>query len=205
MSATKEDPLTGTSDADRNLKRWQLESGRTRAKREDLTSQLASARKLAVEKNHVAGEVVVDGDDASAAIAEAQHAGNHVKILEAALAVAVQKDEAAQKELATAQRAAALETKRQIIARVKALAAEMDARLADDKVFLETKFAPAINDAIATLGAGAKSMSEVSWLTDLRLGISAHVAMAFAQVLPSGKALAPFLGNKTLSQRCPDL
>jgi hypothetical protein len=139
------------------------------------------------------------------AISEAQHAENNVKILEAALAVSIQKDAAAQRELATAQRAAALEAKRQIIARVKALAAEMEARLADDKVFLETKFAPAINDAIATLGAGAKTMSEVSWLTDLRQGIGAHVLMAFSSVLAEGRALKPFLGKKSLADRCPDL
>jgi hypothetical protein len=182
----------------------ELARGRTRAKVEELKGLLASARKLAVEKNQVAGQIVVDGDDASMAISEAQHAENNVKILEAALAVSIQKDEAAQRELATAQQAAALEAKRQIVARVKALAAEMDARLADNARFVDGQLLPSIDAALEELRAGAKSMSEISWLTDVRQGIGAHVLMAFSSVISDGRALKPFLGKKSLADRCPE-
>jgi predicted ribosome quality control (RQC) complex YloA/Tae2 family protein len=129
-------------------KRWELERGRTRAKVEELTSQLESARKLAVDKNQVAGELVVNGSDVTEAMTEAQHAENNVKILEAALAVAIQKDEAAQRELATAQQAAAIEAEVQVYRRLKEAAAEIDAYLAQGKALFEQRFLPMYFEAL---------------------------------------------------------
>jgi hypothetical protein len=185
-------------------KRWELERGRTRAKVEELTSLLASARKLAVDKNQVAGEIVVNGDDASMAISEAQHAENNVKILEAALAVSIQKDEAAQRELATAQRAAAIEAEVQVYRRLKEVATEIDEYLARGKALLEQRFVPAYNDALEIAG---DSTADVFTVKRVQGGLINQIYHKFAAVMPQGRALqglTPYLNGLTLADLCPD-
>jgi hypothetical protein len=197
------DHLAG-SNAAVNLKKWQLASGRTRSKVEELTSLLASARKLAVDKNQVAGGIVVDGDDASAAVAEAQHAENSVRILESALAVAIQKDEAAQRELEKAQRAAATEAEYQVYFRLKEAAAEIDEYLARGKALLEQRFVPAYNDA---LEIASDSTVDVFTVKRVQGGLINQIYHKFAAVMPQGKALqglTPYLDGLTLSDLCPD-
>jgi hypothetical protein len=94
--AVANDPL-------KNVKRWQLEYGRTRKRVEDFSSQLDAARQTRTKADQLLGDRLFEGGDASEDEAALRQAEEQVCRLEVALKRATQRDEAAQAELKNAE------------------------------------------------------------------------------------------------------
>jgi phage-related minor tail protein len=86
-------------EADKTLKRWELEQGRTKKRVEELTGQLDTARRTLADAKQAYGEREIEGVDTTEAEAAMQRAEGRVRAFEVALTVAKQKDDAAQAEL----------------------------------------------------------------------------------------------------------
>jgi hypothetical protein len=98
-------PAAGSSAqaAEAKVKGAQLLKGRTRAMVERLTEQVQDAQHARENAKRAAGELVSEGQDATAAMREMRQAHDRLDALEAALAVAIQKDGAAQADLKKAE------------------------------------------------------------------------------------------------------
>lgn len=97
-------PAAPSPAAEALVKGRQLLRGRTRAKVEALTAQLEAANASATQLKQRVGECVVDERDATTLMEELRQAEARVHALEAALAVAIQKDEDVQGQLRQAER-----------------------------------------------------------------------------------------------------
>ena len=90
-------------DAERTVKRWQLERGRTKARVEALQTEVDTARADEKHATQTEGVAIYEGQNSTALANAAQQAGHRLAALEAALAIAIQKDDAAQAELQQAE------------------------------------------------------------------------------------------------------
>jgi hypothetical protein len=108
-------------EADKTLKRWELEQGRTKKRVEELTGQLDTARRTLADAKQAYGEREIEGVDTTEAEAAMQRAEGRVRVFEVALTVAKQKDDAAQAELNNAKRQVSSDAEAAARARVLAL------------------------------------------------------------------------------------
>src|ERR1043166_3528789 len=99
---TKSSPETPAA-AEASVKGKQLLHGRTKARVESLTAELNAARQALTQAEQAVGEQLVEGLDATASTDAMKQAADQVRILESALVVATQKDEAAHTALKEAQ------------------------------------------------------------------------------------------------------
>ena len=111
-------------DAERTVKRWQLEHGRTRARAEALTAELNAAREISEAATQAHGENLYAEQDSTETALEAQRARNQVAALEAALKVAVQKDDEAARALEQAEGDLVIVEREEIRQRLCTMAAE---------------------------------------------------------------------------------
>jgi aminopeptidase N len=102
---------------------------KTKAKVESLRAEVEAARLTLAQAEQAVGDRLVEGLDVTAATDTMKQAGDRVRVLESALAVAIQKDEAAQAELKQAERQMASDAEDAASARVLARAAEGEAIL----------------------------------------------------------------------------
>src|SRR5690349_5255128 len=79
-----------------------------------------NAKVRRTEAEHAVGEQLVEGQDVTAATLVMNQASEQVRILESALAIAMQKDEAAQTALTEAQRQVTIEAEVAAVANTKA-------------------------------------------------------------------------------------
>ena len=86
------------------LKQKQLRRGTTNAKVESLQAEVDAARTAAARTTQDEGRAIYEGRNSTAEAQAAQQAGHRRAALEAALAIAIQKDDAAQAELLEASR-----------------------------------------------------------------------------------------------------
>lgn len=114
-------------EADKALKLWELEQGRTRKRVEELTGQLDTARRTFADAKQAYGEREIEGVDTSEAEAAMQRAEGRVRALEVALTIAKQKDEAAQAERNNAKRQVVSDSLVEAAARLNAHGPEGDA------------------------------------------------------------------------------
>src|SRR5437773_6358307 len=101
--------LSEASATEASVKGKQLLRGRTKATVDRLTQQVQEAQHALENAKRAAGELVSEGQDATAAMREMRQAQDRLDVLEAALTIAVQKDESAQSALRDAQRQAKVE------------------------------------------------------------------------------------------------
>lgn len=90
--------------AERTVKRWQLEHGRTRAKVETLQAEVGAAREDSKRTTQDEGRALYEERNSSEEALAAQQAESRVKALDAALAIAVQKNTEAEEALEQASR-----------------------------------------------------------------------------------------------------
>src|SRR5437870_5784736 len=95
--------MTAGNDPHKNVKRWQLECGRTKKRVEDFASQLDAARQAYAEADQLLGDRLFDGVEVSEAEAALRQAEEKVRRLEVALKRAMQRDEDAQDALKQAE------------------------------------------------------------------------------------------------------
>ncbi len=150
--STSTPPSTGSSipSADKAVKRWQLEYGRTRKRVEDFSSQLDAARQALTEADQLLGDRLFDGVDVSEAEAALTQAGEKVSRLEIALKRAVQRDEEAQVSLKQAQQLIEMEVAREKLTKQLAAGKKVDECL-DGLRLAVTEFS-ACRQAVLDLG-----------------------------------------------------
>lgn len=123
-------PSPAGNDPHKNVKRWQLEYGRTRKRVEDFSSQLDAARQACTEADQLLGDRLFDGVEVNEAEAALTQAVEKVRRLEAALKVVIQRDEAAQAALKHAETEARREDAREKLTRQQEEGRTIDQTLA---------------------------------------------------------------------------
>jgi hypothetical protein len=103
-------------------KQKELSQGKTRARVESLRAELEAARHTLAQAERAVGDQLVEGLDATVATDTMKQASDRVRVLESALAVAIQKDEAAQADLKEAERQVAIDAEAAARASLNALA-----------------------------------------------------------------------------------
>ena len=97
------EPPDSSASAEDLLKGKQLLKVRTKARVESLEAELEAARRALSQQERHLGELLVDELDTTAAAESFKQANDHIRTLEAAVAVATEKDNAAQAELQRAE------------------------------------------------------------------------------------------------------
>ena len=98
-----ESSIPAVNESNNAVKRWQLERGRTKKRLEELTEQLEAARADLAPAMQAHGAALYEEKDSTAEALAVQQAGNRIAALEAALAVATEKDADAQTNLQLAE------------------------------------------------------------------------------------------------------
>jgi len=142
ISPTSTDPMPASGSsapaADASVKAKQLLRGRTRARIETVTTDLEAARLAFARAEQLLGERMVDeGLDVAEVTVEMKGAKDRVRALESALAVAIQKDDAAQAELKRAETEARREVVREKLAQLVAKAQAIDHWMESGKTLFE--------------------------------------------------------------------
>jgi hypothetical protein len=188
------------NDPHKAVKRWQLEQGRTKKRVEDLTVQLDAARLALAQSERVLGERMVDELDVTTDTAEMKQAGDRVHVLEAALAVARQKDEAAQADLKRAEHPVANDAKFAALSHLKhVIGPEMDQRCLDLEQFVNEKLVPALDHARLTIGLGI----ETNFLSAATLGFEHCLLRSCRALIKPANVYTVLLRDKKWSDYIP--
>jgi hypothetical protein len=193
-SAPAPEPAESSMPAgDRNLKRWELEAGRTRKRVEELTSQLDTARLPLADAKQLLGERMSEELDTGTAIDELTRAESRVKALDAALTVARQKDAAAQTELNHANRQVASEAEDEAVAVLKASALKMEKLLCGEVKLAADELAAALA-AVKDRCPGATGVA--SRLNDIHTVFLLYRDRACASLVPRGRVYSQVLDKE---------
>ncbi len=133
------------TQADKAVKRWQLEYGRTRKRVEDFSSQLDAARQAFAQISH--DSVADEGLDITAVADAMTQAEKKVLALEAALRVAIQRDEAAQAALRDAAQHEKIEKEVAAVTQLKRVFLKVDQLFLDLARLTVDEAGPALNAA----------------------------------------------------------
>jgi hypothetical protein len=198
---------TGSSTrtaADKVVKRWQLEQGRTNTKVQELKDQIEAAKTRRAEAEQAVGEQLVEGLDATAATLVMNQASEHVRILESALAVAAQKDEAAQAKLKESERQAAIEAQVGAVAQLKRAMLEADQLLLDLERLVVDEIGPSLNAARLILTSSGIREGELSFLSEVPLVFKQSLLLAVHTLLKEGFVPVNMRKYQRVSQCIPE-
>jgi hypothetical protein len=198
---------TGSSTrtaADKVVKRWQLEQGRTNTKVQELTDQIEAAKTRRAEAEQAVGEQLVEGLDATAATLVMNQASEHVRILESALAVAAQKDEAAQAKLKESERQAAIEAQVGAVAQLKRAMLEADQLLLDLERLVVDEIGPSLNAARLILTSSGIREGELSFLSEVPLVFKQSLLLAVHTLRKEGFVPVNMRKYQRVSQCIPE-
>ena len=163
---TKSSPETPAA-AEASVKGKQLLHGRTKARVESLTAELNAARQALTQAEQAVGEQLVEGLDATASTDAMKQAADQVRILESALVVATQKDEAAHTALKEAQSQIAIQAEVNAVAQVKTVSLKVDQMLVDLERLIVDQLSPAMNMARGILATSGIRDGELNFLPKL--------------------------------------
>lgn len=193
-----------TSLEDSSLKGSQLLRGRTAASVKVLEESLAAARQTVAELTAEEANLIADSeapDTLPATDKKLLKARESVRQLEAGLAVAIERDQAAQAALERAKLLASIAEEERAFARLKnEVAPKADQLFASVQTYIENELVPAIDTARAVSGAG----SHQSFLIDLTLGFEMMFLRAAQKIIPKGRAHVVSLGDRTFASLVPD-
>lgn len=200
--ATPARPLTtSTPDAAANtVAGKRLAKGRTHAKVDALTADLAAARRISVQAHQQLGECVNDEQDVRAPTEALKQADDRVQALEAALAVAISKDETAHAELTQAIVQASFETEVAALFHLKRVVAPKVEEALGQLERVSTELAAALHRA-GVAGAGGQHQS---FLTDARLELQRFANLALDPVTGAGKVPSRMMKYTRWSECIPE-
>jgi len=197
-------PSPAGNDPHKNLKRWQLEGGRARKRVEEFSSQLDAARIELEQARQALGERMGDGLDTSAAETVLTQTQEKVRALESALAVAIQKEDAAQTALKRASRVAAIEAEVQVVAHLKSVSLKVDQLLIDLERLVVDELGPSLNDARLILTNSGIRDGELNFLTEGKLLFKQHLLLSVHTLLGKGFVPVNMRKYERWSQCIPD-
>lgn len=188
--------------ADKAVKRWQLEYGRTRKRVEDFSSQLDAAReafaKISIES--VADELL----DVTAVADAMTQAREKVQALEAAQKVAQQRDDAAQAALKQAQSQVLIEAEAAALARLRAVALLGDRILGELESWVRNELSPSLAAAYAAAATCGRSEGQTAFLHAFRQAFVLCVNRACKPFIQDGRAGLTGFKDRKLSSWMPD-
>ena len=180
------------------VKGKQLLRGRTRVKVETLQAEVGTARVALAQAEQALGERMGDELDVTDATDTMKQAGDRVRALEVALAVAIQKDESALADLKDAERQEARAVDDETVAAFQAAVLELEGLLCG-----------ALNRAADKVGVTYTAVKDrsgsdtgvTSSLTDFRLWLPVYLHRSCASMIEGGKTYVAVIDKdkKTLS------
>jgi hypothetical protein len=197
---------TGSSitAANKAVKRWQLEQGRTNTKVQEIEGQIKAAKVRRAEAEQAVGEQLVEGLDTTAATRLMNQASEHVRVLESALAIAIQKDESAQVALKEAERQAAIEGQVEGVAQLKRAMLKADQQLLDLERLVVDEIGPSLNAARLILTSSGIREGELSFLSEVPLVFKQGLLLAVHTLLKEGFVPVNMRKYGRVSQCIPD-
>ena len=183
------------NEANKAVKRWQLEQGRTRKRVEQLRDQLQLARVDLAQSEQTLGERMAEGLDSTTATEAMTRAVDHVRALEVALSVATDKDEAAHAALKQAELQVSIEAETAACAVVLALGPRWEEILAAVRqIAIDTALAA---DGMRVAGGNEKyayGVNEITAQARLFMGLAMH------PLTNNGHVPTAFMKYKTLTE-----
>jgi hypothetical protein len=197
---------TGSSmtTANKAVKRWQLEQGRTNMKVQEIEGQIDAAKVRQTEAEQVVGEQLVEGLDTTAATLVMNQASEHVRVLESALAIAIQKDESAQAALKEAEAQAAIEGQVEVVAQLKQAMLKADQQLIDLERLVVDEIGPSLNAARLILTSSGIRDGELSFLSEVPLVFKQGLFLSVCSLLKEGFLPVNMRKYERVSQCIPD-
>jgi len=172
------------TQADKAVKRWQLEYGRTRKRVEDFSSQLDAARQAFAQISH--DSVADEGLDITAVADAMTQAEKKVLALETALRFAIQRDEAAQAALRDAAQHEKIEKEVAAVAQLKRVFLKVDQLFLDLARLTVDEAGPALNAARLILTNSGILEGERNFLTEAPLEYKRHLLFAVHPLIREG-------------------
>lgn len=172
--------------------------GKTEAQVNRLTTELAEAHRALEQARHTLGERMSDGLDTNMALDELARAESRVKILDATLTVATQRDDEAQRALTDAKREAEIEIDEELVAKAKASSMELETLLSGElKRCVDRHDADLL--AVADRCPGDEGVA--SSLRDIRAWYPVYLDRTNAAMIPRGRTYSQVIDKekKTLS------
>jgi hypothetical protein len=190
--------------AGKQLFRWRAEQGRTKAKVKSLTSTLEAARLALAQTEQTLGERLGDELDTTEATEAVKRADGRVRALEAAVTVAIQKDEAAQAALRHAERQEKIEKEVEAVAQLKTVILKWDQLVIDLNRLTVDEIGPALNAARLLLSMSGIRDGELNFLNKVPLEAKRHLLLAVHTLIGEGFVPANMNPYERLSQLIPD-
>ena len=197
--------LNRPSTPENAVKGCELARGRTKAKVDSLQKALKVAQSAAETLAKEEADLIADAESPDALSAadskKLLKARESVRQLEAGLAVAIERDQAAQTALEQAKLLASIAEEERAFAHLKNdVAPKADQLFASVQAYIESELVPAIDTARAVSGTG----SHQSFLIDLTLGFEMMMLRAAQKIIPKGRAHVVSLGDRTFASLVPD-
>jgi hypothetical protein len=133
-----------------------------------------------------------------------QQARERLDALEAALDVAIQKDDAVDIDLREAQRQVKVEKEVAVVAHAKHVLRKVDQLIIEFERLLVDEANPALNGAREVLVNSGIREGELNFLTELPLVLKQHVALAMCSTLREGFTPPNLMKYKHVSDAIPD-
>jgi hypothetical protein len=196
--------LSETPATEASVKGKQLLRGRTKATVDRLTGQVQDAQHAWENGKRAVGGLVSEGQDATEATQQMKRAHDLLDSLEAALVVAIQKDDAAKAALKNAEQQAQIEQEVEVVGGLKTAIEEWDHKVLDLERHTVDKVGLALNVAREVLSRSGIRDGELNFLT--KLPLEAKRLLLFAVHPLTGQDFIPvnMRAYERLSQLIPD-
>jgi hypothetical protein len=197
-------PLASVPAVEATVKGKQLLRGRTKARVESLPAELDAARLSFAQAEQTLGERMVDDLDATTATEAVRQVGDRVRVLESALAVARQRDDAAQASLKQAEQQVAIEAEVEVVARLKRVSLKADRLLNDLERLVVDELGPSLNEARGVLSKSAIRDGELNFLPKLPLVFKQLLLLSVHTLIQEGFVPVNMRAYEKLSECIPD-
>jgi hypothetical protein len=151
------------------------------------------------EAERAVGERLVEELDVTVATDTMKQASDRVRVLESALGVAIQKDEAAETALKDAGWAVKLDAESDALAQLKAVAVRGDRIMGELESLVREEFTPALAAAYAATAACGRSEGQTAFLHAFRQAFVLCVNRACTPYIPDARAGLPAFKDRTWS------
>ena len=169
-TAPTDTPLPSPQAMEASVKGKQLLRGRTKARVESLRAEVATARTAVTDVKRTIGERRDSDLDITAVTEELRQVEGHLQALEAALAFAIQKDEAAQADLRHGETEARREALRELLAQLADEGRWWDARHTEDgRRAAETNRVIQRIQAFGISELNSRLITSIGWFKALRV------------------------------------
>lgn len=175
----------------------QLARGRTKSRVDQLRADLDAAENAFAEEERIQGEREVEGLDVN--LNKLNPLKERCEQVRRGLNVAIQKDEAAQRDLHNAEQLASVSSEVFDIGVLKyTVMPKLDNLLTEMERLLREEVGPALD------AARVSATVDTAWITAVQLALKAHVRRASAVLSPGVRGFDAYLGTKTLADRVID-